>query len=238
MDADSLNVRSSPSLDAPIIGSLPDNTVISVNEVTYGWAKISYNGETGWVAAYYLVPVSSSSPLEGVHITLDPGHGGFDPGAVGVSGNYEKNVNLKTAQYTSARLQEAGADVTMTRSGDQYLTLENRVEISHSSNTDAFISFHYNASTAPSAKGISSYYYSDSSLARQIQNELAGQTNRQNDGVKFGDFHVLRENRSPAALLELGFLSNSEEGALVETDAYQAQVSQAITDGAINYFDN
>ncbi|WP_179134081.1 N-acetylmuramoyl-L-alanine amidase [Halobacillus massiliensis] len=240
VNADSLNVRSSPNLDAPVIGSLAKGTIVSVEEEKYGWSKIDYNGKSGWVAGYYLVAASSSSPLKGKHITLDPGHGGYDPGAVGVNGNYEKDVNLKTAHATSTRLQAAGAEVTMTRDSDVYLPLENRVAVSHSSDSDAFISFHYNASTSSDVKGIGSYYYkeADALLAQQIQNELASQTDRQNDGVRYGDFHVLRENKKPSALLELGFLSNPEEGALVETDAYQNQVSEAVTNGIINYFSN
>ncbi|MCP3029953.1 N-acetylmuramoyl-L-alanine amidase [Halobacillus sp. A1] len=237
--AGGLNVRSSPDIQSTIIGSLSDGSTINVQEQENGWSKINYNGVTAWVSSDFLNS-SGSSPLDGINITLDPGHGGYDPGAISVDGTYEKDLNLRTAQHTYEKLKEAGAVVTMTRSGDQYLSLEERVEHSHSTNADAFISIHYNSSITSSANGISSYYYNDSKdlpFAQELQGELSEQTTPQNNGEYHGDFHVMRENNSPAALLELGFLSNPEETVLVQTDSYQSQVSSAIVDGIINYFE-
>ncbi|WP_431805023.1 N-acetylmuramoyl-L-alanine amidase [Halobacillus andaensis] len=233
-----MHVRSTPSMDAPIIGALEDGASVTVYEKDGNWGRIEYNGYTGWVSTDFLV--GSDSPLEGVRITLDPGHGGTDPGAIGVNSIYEKDVNLSTAQRTYDQLSDAGATVTMTRSGDQYVDLDERVNISHSYDTDAFISFHYNASASSSARGISSYYHDDnkdSSWARTMQNQLAGKTDRQNDGVFQEDFRVVKDNHAPAVLLELGFLTNQEEAEVVQTDSYQSTVADAITEGAIDYFD-
>ncbi|GGF26526.1 hypothetical protein GCM10010954_26960 [Halobacillus andaensis] len=237
VDATSLHVRSAPDIDSAIIGALEDGATVTVYEERSNWSRIEYNGYTGWVSSDFLV--ASNSPLEGVHITLDPGHGGSDPGAIGVDNSYEKNVNLSTAQRTYDELSEAGAKVTMTRSGDQYLTLDERVDISHSYETDAFISLHYNSSIYSSAKGISSYYYDsgkDLPWARSLQDQLANHTDRQNDGIYNQDFRVVKDNNAPAVLLELGFLSNPEEAALVQTESYQSQVANAITQGTIDYF--
>ncbi|MFG6150060.1 N-acetylmuramoyl-L-alanine amidase [Halobacillus sp. B23F22_1] len=237
VDATSLHVRSTPDINSDIIGALEDGASVTVYEEVSNWSRIEYNGYTGWVSSDFLV--ASNSPLEGIHITLDPGHGGSDPGAIGVDNSYEKNVNLSTAKHTYDELSQAGAKVTMTRSGDQYLTLDERVSISNSYDTDAFISLHYNSSAYASAKGISSYYYDsgkDLPWARALQNQLASHTDRQNDGVFNQDFRVVKDNKAPAVLLELGFLSNSEETATVQTESYQSQVADAITQGTIDYF--
>ncbi|UOR11347.1 N-acetylmuramoyl-L-alanine amidase [Halobacillus amylolyticus] len=311
VDATSLNVRSEPNIGAPIIGSHDDDTLVTVYENRFGWARINHNGVSGWVAAYYLLetdsaspqgqqmtvavdaahirtgpgtgydslglayrgdffpmiektngwvhvrlsdgstgwiagwlgtnhstPPSGSSALEGITIVLDAGHGGYDPGAIGYFGEYEKNLTLPTAHTISDQLQQAGATVVMTRSGDQYLPLEQRVNISHASNTDAFISVHYNSSLYTSAQGISTYYYSnaDRGLADQIQGQLIAHTNLQNDGVQVGDYHVLRENNDAAVLVELGFLSNPIEVERLKTSSYQSSVAEAITQGLIDYF--
>ncbi|UOQ94854.1 N-acetylmuramoyl-L-alanine amidase [Halobacillus shinanisalinarum] len=311
VDATSLQVRSEPSMDASVIGSLEDETIVTVYENRFGWARINYNGQSGWVAAYYLLESDSTSPhsqqvkvagdaanirtgpgtgydslglayrgdsfqllekandwvqvrlsdggtgwiagwlvtsdssqgtshssLEGVNIVLDAGHGGYDPGAIGYFGGYEKNLTLQTAHTISDQLQQAGANVIMTRSNDRYLALEERVDISHAYDTDAFISLHYNSSLYPSARGISTYYYSngDKGLADQIQGQLIAHTNLQNDGAQFGDYHVLRENNDAAVLVELGFLSNPSEVGKLKTGSYQSSVAEAITQGLIDYF--
>ncbi|MCP3028409.1 N-acetylmuramoyl-L-alanine amidase [Halobacillus sp. A5] len=239
VDATSLNVRSTPSLDSPIIGSLEDGSTVTVLEEDGSWSRIDYNGYTGWISSDFLT--ASETPLEGVRITLDAGHGGTDPGAIGAAGTYEKDVNLSTAQRTYDELSDAGATVNMTRSGDQYVDLDERVNISHSYDSDAFISLHYNASTYSSAEGISSYY-SDSSKdllwARSMQDQLASKTDRLNNGVFQEEYRVVKDNQAPAVLVELGFLSNPEEEEVVQTESYQSLVADAITQGAIDYFDN
>lgn len=101
----------------------------------------------------------------------------------------------------------------MTRSNDQYLSLNQRVNISHAQKADAFISIHYNAFSSTSS-GIITFYYNNSKdgrLAQSIHNGLLAQTGMKNLGAKYGNYHVLRTNKRPSVLLELGFLSNPKE---------------------------
>ncbi|WP_257350197.1 N-acetylmuramoyl-L-alanine amidase [Pseudalkalibacillus decolorationis] len=333
--ATSLNVRSEPDMDATYIGSLETDSVVTVYEERYGWARIDYNGQTGWVASHFLyqsnqskkasnnsderlrgkeisVAVdgvyirtgpgtnhsiidqayqgesfqqieqkndwvlvqlengetgwiagwliaqsskgrgktnpqpqtssnSSNHSLKGYNIVVDAGHGGFDPGAIGIDYSFEKTLALKTAHTVAKQLRNAGATVIMTRSGDQFLALEERINISQSYDTHAFISLHYNAYPLSGVNGVSTYYYAggaDRSLADEIQQQLVGKTQMQDDGVQYGDFHVLRENSDLAVLVELGFLTNPHDYSVIQTNNYQLNVAQAITQGVMNHFND
>jgi len=90
-------------------------------------------------------------------IVVDPGHGGRDPGATGVGGIREKNVNLAIAKRLAKRLEERGFEVVLTRDRDQTLDLEERTAIAESAGGDVFISIHANASRRKNARGIEIY---------------------------------------------------------------------------------
>lgn len=90
-------------------------------------------------------------------IIVDPGHGGSDPGATGVGGLREKDVNLEIARLLARRLEERGFDVVLTRDGDQTRSLEERTAIAESAGGDVFVSIHANASARAKARGIETY---------------------------------------------------------------------------------
>jgi len=93
-------------------------------------------------------------------VVIDSGHGGNDPGALGKSGLREKLVNLDVAKRICSLLKSQGIDVVMTRSNDQYVSLERRVEIANNSRADLFISIHANANRVKGLKGFEVYYIS------------------------------------------------------------------------------
>lgn len=90
-------------------------------------------------------------------IIVDPGHGGSDPGATGVAGLREKDVNLEIGRLLARRLEERGFDVVLTRDGDQTRSLEERTAIAESAGGDVFVSIHANASARAKARGIETY---------------------------------------------------------------------------------
>ncbi len=91
-------------------------------------------------------------------VVIDPGHGGKDPGATGIGGLREKDVNLRLSKMLAKRLREEGFEVLLTREDDRYLDLEQRTVIAESKGADLFISIHANASRRRSTKGIETYY--------------------------------------------------------------------------------
>lgn len=258
--ADGVNIRSGPGEEYPVIGSASSGKTYELIHTEGNWHKVSLKGgKTGWVAskltnksavnnsgnsekpkinAKTLSPKKQSGSLSDRHIVLDPGHGGRDPGAIGLGGIYEKSLTPPIANRVADRLRNAGANVTITREGDYYVSLEQRAAISNSHNTDAFISLHFNAYPILSAQGISTFYYSrpGQQLAKSVQASLYSNVTLYNCGVKREDYHVLRNTAAPAILIELGFITNPHDLNIIQTVDYEQQVAEAITSGLIDYF--
>ncbi|WEA42339.1 SH3 domain-containing protein [Priestia aryabhattai] len=243
------NLRSQPSLSAGIIRvSKAGETFEKVGEAN-DWVQIQYSGsQTAWVSKGLTAAPGSTTPdnlqspsdtLKDKIIVVDAGHGGYDPGTSGGS-SIEKNLALTTAKLVASRLANAGANVFMTRSNDTFISLSGRVDVSEAKHADAFISIHYNSSTSSSANGVMSFYYNESKdkeLAKYIQESMMENvTSMKNQGVRFGNYYVLRENNQRAVLLELGFLSNAHDEQIVSSNAYQQQISTGIYQGIARYF--
>lgn len=181
---------------------------------------------------------NSENPLAGYHFVIDPGHGGTDPGAIGSEIN-EKTLTLSTAKKLEQQLRNKGASVTLTRTDDTFIPLEERANISNSADTTAFISLHYNSSTDQAARGVETFYYEggeSQTLANSVQASLINHVNINDRGAKQADFQVLKDNNQTAILIELGFISNPEEQGLVQTDGYQDEASKGIIAGLEAYF--
>lgn len=245
------NLRKGPGTNFAVVGSGQTGTTYKLIKEQNEWVQVKLaNGTEAWIAARLVTkgnttpsvpapPPSASAILKGKRIVIDAGHGGKDSGTVGQKGALEKTLSLNTAKLVTSLLQQAGANVVMTRKDDTFISLPGRVSVSHQHNADAFISIHYN-SAGPSANGIMSFYYSaekERQLAKAIQESLIKYTNRNDMGVRFGNFHVIRENKKPAVLLELGFLSNPAEEQIVKSDAFQQNAAKAIYEGIARYFE-
>ncbi|UUX34332.1 N-acetylmuramoyl-L-alanine amidase [Fundicoccus culcitae] len=186
------------------------------------------------------VGTTNPGSLADATILIDPGHGGEDPGAISYDElTYEKDVTLDTAYIIRDHLEALGAEVLMTRDDDSFVPLNGIVDISNQSNADVFISLHYDASLYPDWSGITTYYYheSDFSIADSINNELIN-VNMINNGTNFGNYHVIRENSRPAVLLELGYMSNTNDLVSIRSEDYRHNIAEAIVTGLSNYFDN
>ena len=178
-------------------------------------------------------------------VCIDPGHGGYDSGAVGPTGIKEKDITLKVAKKTGAILQNKGVKVVYTRTSDEVswpssegLDLKKRTEIANSMNPNYFVSIHCNSvDNIPSAKGTETYYSSGSilgqKLATNVQNELIKNLGTVNRGTKTANFYVLRNSTSPAILAELEFISNVEGEKNLNTDEFQNKCAQSIANGVL-----
>jgi N-acetylmuramoyl-L-alanine amidase len=214
------------------VSSVAPQTVTAVKKIEgTGWYQINT-----WLGPKWI----QLGSLSGKVIVLDPGHGGFDPGAIGRAyGTFEKNINLSTAKYLYNYLKDAGANVVLTRNNDTFISLSGRVSISHMYDADAFVSIHYNSSVSGYPNGIMTLYGSSSKdlgLARAVHSELISVTGLENEGVHYQDLHVLRENKNTSILVELGFLSNSTEERTIRTSTYQNKAALGIYRGLEKYF--
>ncbi|WP_181291264.1 N-acetylmuramoyl-L-alanine amidase family protein [Shouchella clausii] len=189
------------------------------------------------VSTSYFLASEAAASVSGKVIAIDAGHGGSDPGAV-ANGIYEKDLVLKVAAHTKDRLEEAGATVIMTRTGDVYVGLEARAELANARNADTFVSIHANAAT-PSAHGTETFHFPSSSqgqaLASALQTELVNTLNTRNRGVKSANFSVLRNTAMPAALVELGFITNAEEAERMKAASFPNEAATAIVRGLQQY---
>lgn len=192
-------------------------------------------------------------------VFIDPGHGGWDPGAIG--GGYEEaDLNLSVAKKVQSILLGRGYTVYMSRYDDTYVDLLDRSRIANSLDPDIFISIHHNSTGNgdTSAKGIESYYYQyfetnppkinggmhndperilkSVTLANLIQENLVVYTGAYDRGTYGETFSVVRETAVPASLFELGFINNSGERQKLVTDFYQNLLAKAIADGIEEYF--
>ncbi|AEH53879.1 N-acetylmuramoyl-L-alanine amidase [Heyndrickxia coagulans 2-6] len=206
-----------------------------------GWYKIRM--ESG-ISAYIPAKVAQKSNktvkkgIKGKTIVLDPGHGGTDNGTTGAYGTLEKLATLKTANALYEKLKKAGARVILTRNSDTYVSLPERTAISNTNHADAFVSIHFDSAEDPHTRGHTTYYYhaQDYNFARLVNNQITSRLGTVDRGVKFGDFHVIRENTQPAILLELGYLSSPAEEKHIAEKSFQTKAVAGIYNGLKAYF--
>lgn len=169
-------------------------------------------------------------------VYLDPGHGGNDSGAVGVRNVLEKNIVLEVCKKITDILRNRGIEVKMARTDDNFKSLSYRTTDANNWSADAFVSIHCNSADNKAAKGLETFCYKFKyrELADCVQNELINDNLYTiNRGVKEGNFHVVRESKMSACLVELGFISNTEDTNLIE--AKKNEMALAIADGICNF---
>lgn len=243
------NLREKPSTSSKVLYTVMAGKQYKILETEGDWYKIevSPNEEAyvaSWVVSYNKSQTKQISKrkkgtLNGVTIVLDPGHGGNDQGTSGLRGTIEKDVTLKTVELLKSKLQQAGAEVYLTRESDVYVGLRKRVSIAHQFSADAFISIHYDATEDRTVSGFTTYYFNSyqQSLAKYVHSGLANHVSLRDRGVQRGNYLVLRENRQSATLVELGYLSNPSEEQIVTTDYFREQATMGIYEGILKYFD-
>ncbi|MDO4274941.1 MAG: N-acetylmuramoyl-L-alanine amidase [Eubacteriales bacterium] len=185
-------------------------------------------------------------------IVVDAGHGGSDPGMVGVGGLEEKGINLAIAEKLKTILEEKGFTVVMTREEDTGLYDENvqnkkaqdlqkRISIISEAKPLLSVSIHQNSYEDPSVYGPQVFYYSDSpegeTLAKTLQEKLNTGLSVDHPRVAKGNTSYYLLKRSPGILniVECGFLTNANEAQLLQTEEYQQKVAQAVAEGICEY---
>ncbi|MGQ9610275.1 MAG: N-acetylmuramoyl-L-alanine amidase [bacterium] len=226
-------------------------------------------------------PLPSKSPtlvkqlgLKVRTIVIDPGHGGKDPGAIGISGLQEKAVVLDIAKRLKNLLDDRYT-VYLTRDSDIYMPLEERTIFANEKGADIFISLHVNSCKNPTNRGIETYYLSlasdeearltaalenatseknikeigslitkvlknakieeSSNFARIVQSSLCKNTGAFNRGVKKAPFIVLIGVDAPSILIELGFISNTQDEELLKDNGYKNELATALMNAIEDY---
>ena len=196
------------------------------------------------------LPLSFTPGLKDKLIFLDPGHGGSDPGAIGPAKTREKDVTLAVARKVKALLEKAGAKVVLTRETDKDVFAVNAsgadelgaraATANRSAKSAVFISIHADSFSDRNVGGSSAFYFAksnyDQMLAQNLQRSVAAAGGLQDRGTQSANFFVLKRTRIPAALLELGFISNPAEEKFLTTPSVQDKFAQGIVGGLYNFF--
>ena len=189
---------------------------------------------------------------EQVCIVLDAGHGGDDPGKIGINGSKEKDINLAIAQRVKRYLEAEGIKVVMTRETTDGLydadaenkkvqDMKRRIAIIEEAQPLAAVSIHQNSYTEEYVNGAQVFYYKDSKagekLASLLQESLRERLNPENHRqMKDNDsYYLLKKTQIPTVIVECGFLSNSNEAELLCDEEYQDRVAWAIYMGIMQF---
>lgn len=255
-----LNIRSGPSTAFPSVGKLDADTRVSVLYKVGSWSYIQSGEITGFASTYYLRSTETSvaaKPAEAVNpapaansvlskqtIIIDPGHGGKDPGAIGF-GLYEKDVALTTGLKVTNLIKQTPFQVKMTRSDDRFITINDRAAFAKKNDGNVFVSIHANAAEATSANGTETLYYAAANphtadsklLASKIQSRMVAAWKLADRGLKpRNNLGVLKNNTVPAALVELGFITNKGDNDKLKSDYWLDTMSKAIYYGILDYY--
>ena len=189
----------------------------------------------------------------GYTVILDPGHGGPDPGAIGVTGEAEKLLNYSVAEKTANFLRLRGVNVIMTREDDLWLADENALHKKHSDVTnrvkfcrenenDAFVSIHMNSFSQESCKGTQIFFSPNSSdsrtLAETVKNNvisLLQPENKRETKESGSSIYILDRIETCAILIECGFISNYDEAVLLNNEEYQNKLAFVIAGSIYQY---
>lgn len=172
-------------------------------------------------------------------IVLDPGHGGRDPGAIGINGLREVDIVNDIFPQVTSLLQERGIRVVLTRQDNRTVGLESRLQMTRQVNADVFVSIHANAISLsrPDVNGVETYYYSPGGrrLAEILQLNLLNATGMRDRGAKRARFYVLRNTAVPSALVEVGFVTGVEDAPRLASSEFRSQLARAIARGILQY---
>ena len=173
-------------------------------------------------------------------VVIDPGHGGPDPGAVGIANLRETDVVLDVGLQVAQLLQAKGVQVLMTRTSEVDVDLPPRAALANSSGADLFLSIHANALTMarPDVNGIETFYFESPrarALAQAVQDEvLAVSLGSPDRGARTARFYVIRRTTMPSALVEMGFLTGELDAPRLADPAHRRRLALAISRGLLN----
>ena len=213
------------------------------------------------VSMYYLARTAAQYTMqwqkksEQKIVLIDAGHGGADPGKVGINGALEKDINLAIAFLVQKYLEQQDVTVVMTRNSDEGLyreespnkkieDLKNRLALIDASGASLAVSIHQNSYTSERVKGAQVFYYESSEEGEKaavlMQNQLRKGVDESNEreAKKNGSYYLLKKSSTPTIIVECGFLSNGEEAELLTREEYQEKMAWNISIGILQYLND
>lgn len=181
---------------------------------------------------------TNPNPQRKILVTIDPGHGGYDPGAIGINGFQEKGLVLSISQQVAQILQQNGIQVLMTRNSDYFVTLQDRTIMSNNQKANLFVSIHANSInlSRQDVSGLETYYYQNGGeLAQTIHRSILQRVPIRDRGVRTARFYVLRTSNVPAVLVEVGFVTGREDYENLSRAEYRSQMADGIAAGILQY---
>lgn len=183
-------------------------------------------------------PPRSRVPNGRLVVTIDPGHGGKDPGAIGIGGLREKDIILPISIKVAQILRQNGVQAVLTRNSDYFVSLQGRVDIADRTNSDIFVSIHANSLGLgrPDISGLEVYYFNSGlQLAQTVRRNILRSVNVRDRRVRRARFYVLRKTSMPAILIETGYVTGREDAVKLRSPQYREQMAQAIANGILQY---
>lgn len=197
---------------------------------------------------------SSKAKSTTLCIVIDAGHGGIDPGKIGINNALEKDINLEIALKLEQKLEAAGIKIVMTRTDDTGLysesstnkkveDMQERCKLIAESEPVFTVSIHQNSYVTEDIRGAQVFYYGQSEvgkeLAETLQESLISLVDPDNHRQAKANesYYLLKKTTSPTVIVECGFLSNSDEAALLVTSDYQDTLVDAICQGIFTYLE-
>ena len=206
----------------------------------------------GREAARYVTGQNVKVQKDGPCVVIDAGHGGDDPGKVGINGAQEKDINLQIALLVKTFLEQNGVNVVMTREDEDGLydrsasnkkvqDMKNRIALIEETAPDIVVSIHQNSYPEEYVHGAQVFYYAGSSqgkeLAEVLQRQLIERADPDNTRqVKANDsYYLLKKTSVPIVIVECSFLSNQAEAEKLCTPEYQERIAWAVHMGILEY---
>ena len=184
-------------------------------------------------------PTPVRKPSAGrIVVMIDPGHGGKDPGAIGIGGLREKDVILPISKKVAEILRKNGVNAVLTRNTDYFVSLKGRVVMSERRNADLFVSIHANSMglSRPDINGLEVYYYnSGKRLADVVRKGITRKVKIRDRGIRRARFYVLRKTSMPAILVETGYVTGREDAVKLKQGWFRNQMAEGIADGILRY---
>lgn len=195
----------------------------------------------------------TQQPEEKKVVVIDVGHGGKDPGKVGINQELEKDINLEVALKLEMFLQQSDLTVIMTRREDVGLydedadnkkvqDMKRRIELIDETNADLVVSIHQNSYRDSSVRGPQCFFYESSPEGSRIALILQEQLNdgleieRPREAKANSSYYLLKKSTVPTVIVECGFLSNPEEAVLLTNEKYQEELAWNLYLGILEYF--
>lgn len=180
-------------------------------------------------------------------VVIDAGHGGYDPGKIGVNKALEKDINLQISEKVKRYLEESGIEVVMTREKDimeetKLTDMQKRVSLINKTKPVIAVSIHQNSYSDSSVTGAQVFYYKGSEVGKEaatlMQEELKKLNSENVREIKENNnFYMLKKTKVPTIIVECGFLSNAQEAEKLVSEEYQEVLAETISGGIIKWLE-